>query len=399
MFFLKAENDCSIDEFKYIFIAFLIYAPSTVFIPPIIYYFLAPAFLFFSSRYGLLSSGFLFTCGSLTLSLLLSLFVIIVTGDFPHYYGNPIFIQISLLVSLIISSAINEKVAKYICLFICVEIAISIVEYFLGVTTLFNSIRDNIHGGYVSNSEFLYNRRVYGISTNSSVLAGKAIILLTLYYFFLNKQRLKSVFVFVAVFSCLFVTFSRSAFIAIAFFYFLYFFNYLFSVKLTKRVISKVVVLAVIGIVVGIFLCVIYSDNVSYFLDYVVSQLTRGKNVLDVSGRDIIVSNYISAIEQNVLWGNGSVRNYLSIVPYGYMHAHNSFIMLVYMCGLIPAFFIFIPFFISFVSRVSCLLIMLPLIFYSTFQYYIFWGASIEDVVIFSILLKCFPNVYISKIK
>ena len=92
---------------------------------------------------------------------------------------------------------------------IVLEILIAYYEYIIGVNTLLSWVgNDSV---YDVTSTYLYNRRSFGLSSNSSVLAGKAILLMLLFeaYFRKDFARYASA-IYLLVAGAALVTFSRS---------------------------------------------------------------------------------------------------------------------------------------------------------------------------------------------
>ena len=64
-------------------------------------------------------------------------------------------------------------------------------------------------------------------------------------------------------------------------------------------------------------------------------QLFRGREGVDLSGREDIWQFYINFIRENLFWGNGSFK---LLEPVEGNHAHNSYLQLVSTNGLFLAF-------------------------------------------------------------
>lgn len=137
---------------------------------------------------------------------------------------------------------------------------------------------------------------------------------------------------------------------------------------------------------VGLFLLVLYLYDVD--LNAIFEQLNRGKKEQDLSGRDLIWHIYLDNISNNFMWGNFSLRNYLYIPIFEYMHAHNSFLMVFYTVGIVPAVLIIAPIFFICALRLKNNLPLIGLFVFSMMQYFIFWGASFADIVFFAVLLN-----------
>jgi hypothetical protein len=119
-----------------------------------------------------------------------------------------------------------------------------------------------------------------------------------------------------------------------------------------------------------------------------INQLTRGRGNVDVSGRDLIWAVYFQNIGEALFFGNSGLKNYLFIPAYGYMHAHNSLIMSLYVYGVIPLIVVFFPIAILIFIRPTLIIVLSPLVIYSMGQFFLFWGASFSDIIFMSIVIS-----------
>jgi O-antigen ligase len=100
--------------------------------------------------------------------------------------------------------------------------------------------------------------------------------------------------------------------------------------------------------------------------------------------------NYIQFIGEHKWFGFGSDKLLFKAIDQDekklkLIHAHNSFLQLLASNGIIISFlFLGILFFIWTKKN---LLLLIPILLYSCFQYGIFWGFSLLDVFFFSILI------------
>lgn len=382
--------------------AMLIFFPSTLFLPVYTYYLVSPLFLYFfyiecKNKQSKLKNKVLFLSLVLFISLLFSLSTLFLNRFDFEFYGNPLPLQLGFFVSLIIAASFNKQTALFLMFFISIEMLVGCIEYYYGVNTFFTSFSPGLNEfGFDADDAMLYGKRVYGFSSNSSVLAGKALIFLSLYFSYFKRGFSKNslynapikydflILAFVLV--ALFITFSRSALVAFLLFYSLLALVY-YRDSGRKWLLFSIVFL---------FFCFFVFFIALPYSDIFYQQFTRGKSGVDViSGRDLIFSRYVEVIVDNFFLGNYGIKNYLYVQPYGYMHSHNSFIMGLYLFGVFSFSLILLPLLIASVFSLRFFLPATLLIFYSLAQFYIFWGASIEDIVLYACILKCLPNINI----
>ncbi|CCK75588.1 O-antigen polymerase family protein [Oleispira antarctica RB-8] len=367
------ENDS-----KCFLVALALYLPSTVLLPAYTYYLYAPIFLIIilitknKINNGIFITGVLFL-----VSLFISLTSFVILGEELNYYGNFIPVQASLLVSLICSIFINEKVAKFLIYMLVFEFFAAVLQYGLGVNTFFPSSFISSTSVFNESSDLLYFKRVFGFNNNSSGLAGNALICFTLMLTYFSHSDLKTkVAINILVFTVLIMTFSRSALVAFISYYLVLSFLIFFS----KRVVYLVFVIIII-------LLFLYFVDIDYFI----SQFTRNKGSVELTGRPLIWEVYWQSIVSAPLFGNFGFRNYLNIPVYGYYaHAHNSFIMLLYITGIVPMLLILIPLVIQVFKSPKRILCVVSIVVYSFAQYFLFWGASLVDIVFFAALFSSF---------
>jgi O-antigen ligase len=132
-------------------------------------------------------------------------------------------------------------------------------------------------------------------------------------------------------------------------------------------------VLIAFGFTVLGFLVVEFSETI-------INQFTRNTQKVDLSGREKIWAQYIDQILSNPWFGNASHKVWFKY------HAHNSFLQLIATNGIIISIFYFG--FIVTHARRNNLIYLAVMMVYSFFQYGIFWGISIIDIVFYVFLLK-----------
>ncbi len=360
------------------FYAFSLYLPSTALLPAQLYYFLALAVFFYKVSKREWSTEEVFIYLFLFLSLSVSLIAYFFQGGNLEFKGNFIPLQLSLLCSLIIATKINRYVATYLVAFILFECFAGYLQLFLGVKTFFPFV--NVVISEVGESAgLLYYMRVFGFNENSSGFAGNVLIMITLTAVYMRNCAFKvRTFVFFCAFFALVVSFSRSGLIA----YFL--FVVLFILYNLRAKHLKIVLPA------SILTCLALMFFVDW--DVVFNQFSRGRSNVELSGRDLIWGYYFNAIDQALFFGNFSLRNFLYIPHHGYQHAHSSYIMLIYLLGAAPLLLISFPLLVLGVLKFKRSIFLIALVVYSAAQYYLFWGASLADIVLFALLISKAEN-------
>lgn len=359
-----------------------LYLPATAILPATTYYFIGFCVLLYRLFFGGFNRVFYFIATFMLISLFVSMCsVFFSNGDF-NYYNNFIPLQISLLFSLVIATTITKRIAYYIIIFVLIECVAGCIQMLFGVKTFFPFVSvalPEIGDG----SGLLYYMRVYGFSENSSGFAGNVIIMVTLFsLFFLEQSRKIKIIVFSISFFGLLVCFSRSGLLAYALLVLVVFYKD-FKVK-DLQFLLPVLFVAVIA---------------AYFLvdwSSIFTQLSRGRETVELSGRDLIWSYYFQQISIHPIFGNLSLRNFLFIPPYGLMHAHNSYIMVLYIFGVLPLFFIALPVLYLALRKMSVFILLIALLTYSLAQYFLYWGASLADIVFFSALVSGLSNSRLS---
>lgn len=372
----------------------------------------------------------------------------------------------------------NPKIAYFFIILIILEVFVCIIEYLFGVRSFFISTEENV---IIQSKELLYDSRVYGLSSNSSIIGLKlfcAFLLLGLANF---SRRNFFIIVFFLSLGILF-TFNRAVIVALLLFFFLLFVQHLLAYRLNWRkliksqffVISLMVLVAVLifnkqfsyqfsrgdsveidttltkseeevlakdmeceddfskdetkSTVVKISKDESYtqpepqletksaaekdnnqvkakilikkekSKSIPFRETYEITdggsftKLFLGKtSEVNASGRDLIWANYASFIENHLWFGNGSNKLMLrqcnpKTGNYELIHAHNSFLMLLATNGLL-IFILRIVWMLFLWERKNTILIITVLI-YSMFQYGIFWGFSLLDVIFVSLIMS-----------
>ena len=321
-----------------------------------------------------------------------------------------------------------KKVFKYFMYWVVLECLIAFTEYSFGVRSFFIENVASIN----KSSDFLYDHRVNGLSISSSVFALKLLVaVISIEFIRLNnwfKNLLKTILFIGILFS-----FNRALIISLLLFWFILFAYHLFKKFELKNFISKgtnlilfagvFIVFANHNILVEMkkknpekkqlelkfknettalsFADISEAPRTLYYpqmkvgneldttavLNKLFYSSTKGINT---SGRTLIWMNYIQFIGEHKWFGFGSDKLLFKAIDQDekkikLIHAHNSFLQLLASNGIIISFlFLGILFFIWTKKN---LLLLIPILLYSCFQYGIFWGFSLLDVFFFSILI------------
>lgn len=287
----------------------------------------------------------------------------IITGDAEIPY-------VSLLpLIFVVAYALDQRDIKWLIFLTVLEAIVGLYEYSIGVNTILPWGVSKEIGA----SDFMYNNKVNGLSDGSSSYTIKLLVGLVL----INRWRilirnyqyyLINAILMVAIVMC----FSRTVLVTAVFFEILLYYRNIYKYFATRGNIVKKLIYISIGIL-GI-VCIIL---VLYYLwDSIAFQLFRGKEGIELSGREDIWQFYTNFIRQNLFWGNGSFK---LLEPIEGNHAHNSYLQLVANNGLFLALLFLFP--LIFILKKKDYIYVLPFLLVSTAQYGLFWGFSYLDVV------------------
>lgn len=279
----------------------------------------------------------------------------------------PLSLTILACIFLVRSKYINDQVLLLISFYIIIEIIVGIIEYVLNIHYFIKPSND-VERMFIEN-DLIYYSRVYGLSSNSSVLALKSFTLLLLSQWLNLSKKKRAIFILAACIG-IFITFNRTALAAGLFFA---------ALLLLKNLRDKKIIgMAIITIAVVLFY---FFEN----LELIINQLNRGKDNLDISGRDVILKEYLGFILANPFLGNSF--HTLRLTYHDYLsHSHNSFIQLLAETGFL--FFLLVQFYILKNLNKNNFVFVLPIMLYSVAQYGIFWGISFLDIIFFYFLIS-----------
>lgn len=356
-------------------IGFLIYLPTLAFVPHLMY--LISILYAFYRYYQNKTSLSLFGKNYLTHELSI-VFVIILLSTLNYAFGwgiesvfstkMPFFLLVPF--TILVSMVMNRTDFQVLIALIFVETLVVFLEYIMGVSTFFSSLERYSEIG--SSSLWYYNKPL-GLSLNSSVIALKLFIAFLLVDI-IKMKGMYSVISRIVFVIGMFLTFNRSVLIALLSFLILRTLFYFFQKKVSSMKWTFALMLASSVFVLSIAFAVNYWD-------VLVSQMTRNTGKVELSGREKIWNYFLGFISENPFFGNHSRKLY-----WGDFHAHNSFIQLVANNGILIA--LAYVYMIVRNIRMNNFIYILPILIYSIFQYGIFWGISLLDIVFFHFLLK-----------
>ena len=352
-------------------IAFLIFLPTLFF--GSIYWFLLPALI--NIRKMKLED---FQTPVFNVILLISIFSVInfaLTWAFGtiHYEDSrsmlPVFPYALLFIpTYVIAKTLDRKTLIFLLIFICIEIFVGFFEYALGVRSFFTET-STVFGEGFGGEEMLYNKRVFGLSANSSVLALKCLIGLIILYITKPKYTILG---FLLLMIGFFITFNRTTILAIIPLLIYFYWNYVSQSKYK-----------IIWVGITIFVCFSFFSAIGY-------QFLRGADIDNVSTitakRDLIYEEFFYFFKEHIWNGNGSVKLWIELFPDHKFHAHNSFLMTLASNGIF-IFGFYLYFALGFIRKTNMLPIITILI-YSLFQYGIFWGCSLLDILFIFLICK-----------
>lgn len=295
--------------------------------------------------------------------------IYIITGntlDISLEYIIPYSILILFTVAL--SDKVDDRIIKWFILAVVIEFFVGVLELSAGVVS-FWAVEDKD----IIESELLYDRKVFGLDTNSSGFAYRIVFALLLYNCYKSCRVIKELPFYMLIAAGLLISFNRTAILASLFF---------IGICIWQ---SKYKLLLLIPPV----LIVIYIAQNPFLWEILLSQFTRGDTefatVNALSERDIVYPFYINYIKDNFMFGHGSFKYYVEIMKDGRMfHAHNSYLQTLANNG-IPISLLYFGLIGTNVSKRNYMYI-LPLLLMSCFQCLILWGISLPDILFYKLL-------------
>jgi O-antigen ligase len=363
-----------------IFLSTVAFIPQYVFLLGPLYYFA------FSRNNSLINKNmFSFNVNILIIgSIILLSFINILSGTNPKTSYTDFFPYTTLMfLSYFFAFAVKRIDLKIIIYLIVLESIVVITQHFMGVTTFFSELSVETEASSIIDEDLLYNNRALGLSSNSSIAALKFLLAFILIDFLQLRGKLYTALKLI-IFAGVFYTFNRTVLLVLGIYIFFSISKksiYILVDLMDLKIKQSNFLITIIGSIL-LFSVVVFSIQ---YMDEIVVQLTRDKGV-DMSGRDLIWANFLSFIKENLMFGHHSSKYYFAEYYSGPIHAHNSFLQIIANHGIIISL-LFILLIIVNLSRKNILLVF-TLVFYSVFQYGVFWGISITDIILFIALFR-----------
>lgn len=310
-------------------------------------------------------------------ALLAWLNIVLHLGDFDSakHGSSPAVVLVALTAML--APGLRLPAFKVFVILTCGEIAIGAYEYASGQVALTEAQASIANQDLFTESALLYDNRVFGLSSNSSVFAEKIFLSLLLVAAVPGLFKRRAIpLLFIA--AGLFFSFNRTAISSSLFFLLLLW----AAGRMTWRnLIFGVIVVAIVGAIV--------AAN----MDTLVLQFTRGDDELSHSelSRLYFWQKAIELLADNPLFGNGSltfrVEDFATGLP---QHTHNSFLMLFTTHGLLVP----LPLvaYILIKLKANNWRIVAAMFCFSLTQYFVFWNLSVPDIVFFWLLGRQVPR-------
>lgn len=273
-----------------------------------------------------------------------------------------------MLLMYALARAFNERMVRIFVIFVLFEVGVVCLEYYLNI----NSFMPNLRQEFVE-SELLYDKRPYGLSSNTSIIALKIFLSIILLFWFKPFKNKKIALVSMVILMIgMLLTFNRTAILSlVTFFMFFYSRNMKFN--------RKIKFLLILFLITSIFFVIKYYD-------IILVQLTRGREGSSVfSGRFQIWEEFYDFFKSNFWFGNNSYKYYVDY--HGRVaHAHSSFLQIFTTHGVIISVLFLLLVFRN--LRKDNYIFVIPILIYSIAQYGVFWGFSIMDIVLYIFLFN-----------
>ncbi len=285
-----------------------------------------------------------------------------------HFSGLAV---ILVALSAMLSPNIRVSAMRVFVICVCIETLVACFEYISGISPLcgLQDVPTDI-----GISDLLYNKRAFGLSNNSSVLAEKIFISIIIFFSIKNSFS-QRILIFLTLISGLYVSFNRTAIISTAFY--LIFTN--ISIRITLR-----------HVIIGIGLSTILIS----LWDEIIMQFMRG-NISELSGSELqwldFLQTAIGFISDHFFLGNGSLTFRLEdTVNDQPQHLHNSFLMLLVTHGVFVSLFLLL--YVGCCINAANKSEVCAFLVFSLTQYFVFWNLSTADIILFWLLGKQSDN-------
>lgn len=278
-------------------------------------------------------------------------------------------IGVPLVFLTVMAGRVLPAPAIYILILLtCLEVPVGLFEFFTGRLALTAEQAALSYQDMTTAAELLYDRRVLGLSANSSIFAEKLFIAV-LFTMSSNLSARTKYVILAILFAGLYVTFNRTAIIATSMFFVVKI--ALWGIKSPRRL---------------PLLMLVFAGGAALLFEAVqpvIDQFTRGTGGTTYSevARVQYLRAAIDTLIQHPLFGNGSFNwsVYDPLVGTN-QHAHNSIMMILAEHGLLlgVAFIVFIMLGV----RRDVILYMFVMFLFSLSQYFFFWNMSMADLAL-----------------
>jgi len=269
---------------------------------------------------------------------------------------------------------LNQRSLKVFVTLCCLEVLIGAYEYSIGQVAIFPN-QVNATGQEISiNSLYLYDLRVFGLSSNSSLLAEKiflsSIIFASIPSMFKNKKTIITILI-----AGLILSFNRTAILATI--------SFCAVIAISKLYNSRPKYIIFFTLIISISFSLLFLN-----LDSIITQFTRG-NPSELSHSELSRLYFwvqaLDLIVSNPLFGNGSltfrIPDPITGLP---QHAHNSLVMILATHGILTSLFLFAYIIIK--AKNTQIFVLIAFFIFSMTQYFIFWNLSVPDLIFFWLL-------------
>tara|TARA_B100000508_G_scaffold141079_1_gene146055 strand:+ start:26546 stop:27721 length:1176 start_codon:yes stop_codon:yes gene_type:complete len=367
-------------------LALLILLPTFAFVP--IYFFVLPVLYIvlrnkiertepvLGLNYKAIDKNFLIVLLIIVLSFLNKLY---------HYFDElPVYSLIpytsAVILTYFISKNLSKKDLVVIVYIIAIEAVIVIVQFGIGVNSFYPSIKNEVVSPELA--DLMYYRKPFGLSYNSSIIAYKLFVAYLIMDYLKLKGQFYLIIRLVLIISIYFV-FNRTVFLVMIVYFGLSMIR-LYGPVIEQLLSYRLYRFQVKYVLLGLVVLVGLTAFILIYQDVLMNQLTKGKGkVVELSGREHIWSEFIEFIKVNWGFGNGSVKYYVDHLD-SLAHAHNSYLQVISTNGI----FISILYFWLIIRNLNKknLPFIIVILVYSFFQYGVFWGISLMDIILFKLL-------------
>ena len=243
-----------------------------------------------------------------------------------------------------------------------------------GVSTFYTSLHN--YEVYGTETGLLYFSRPFGLGNNASVFSEKLLI----FAMILHLLKARSKFTYPLIVLALIVlagilNLGRAALLSIMIF--------LVILGVRHAAVNAFRASYLLKLIVVLVVLSVFFTQTNDVTSTVIDQFLRGRQQIELAGREEIWADFMTFIVSNPVMGNASVKYFTDY--YGNVASgHNSFLMIAATHGLIITFLYCVLILIC-VNRTNYIYII-PILVFSGAQYSIFWGLSFSDIVLFYFL-------------